>query len=182
MGVLRQAARPGRVGFIPVDTGSQGRFLSRRATGQRLAQVLRRACLPVGCITHPHQSVGLPIRAEAYTCRGAVVSVAPGQDVFGVAREQTRPPTLRAGGPLSAHHGPGTEQQGPQTGKTAAGTAPTLRVLGPGPALTHWGHPSKVDTVKSDIMAESTLSKWKSLCIHWRGRSSICVGSPSLYT
>lgn len=50
------------------------------------------------------------------------------------------------------------------------------------PALTHCGHPSKVDTVNRDIMAESTLSKWNSLCVHSRGCSSICVGSPSLYS
>lgn len=44
---------------------------------------------------------------------------------------------------------------------------------------THSGQPSKVETVKSDIMAEKTLSKWKLLCTQTRSCSSICVGSPS---
>lgn len=66
-------------------------------------------------------------------------------------------------------------------GRVVPGPPPSV-ALSPGSPLTHSGHPSKVDTVKRDIMAESTLSKWKALCTHWRGRTSICVGSPSLYT
>lgn len=50
---------------------------------------------------------------------------------------------------------------------------------GPAHRQTHSGHPSKVETVKSDIMAEKTLSKWKLLCIQRRFCCSICVGSPS---
>lgn len=49
-------------------------------------------------------------------------------------------------------------------------------------ALTHCGHPSKVDTVKRDIMADSTLSKWKSECSHRRGCTPTRAGSPSSYT
>lgn len=57
--------------------------------------------------------------------------------------------------------------------------AQTCSLAGPTHSQTHSGQPSKVETVKSDIMAEKTLSKWKLLCIQTRSCSSICVGSPS---
>ena len=58
---------------------------------------------------------------------------------------------------------------------------PALTSPSAGPVLhqTHSGQPSKVETVKSHIMAEKTLSKWKLLCNQTRFCSSICVGSPS---
>ena len=161
-------AEPGSEGWAPshppqgaawtVTRGGEVRTLPGKAVagqGRRLPPV------PHGVPCPPSRSGGCPCG------QGGPVPRNPGQAVPGVSCKHPVPHTCR---------------ESPRHAQQVVPGPPPGMAVSPGSPLTHSGHPSKVDTVKRDIMAESTLSKWKALCTHWRGRTSICVGSPSLYT
>ena len=114
--------------------------------------------------------------------RGAVSPSHSGGCPCGQGGPGPRNPSQAVPGVSRQHPIPHTHCESPWHARQVVPGPPPGMAVSPGSPLTHSGHPSKVDTVKRDIMAESTLSKWKALCTHWRGRTSICVGSPSLYT